>query len=79
MLARVSKRARESVLVRRRGLFSAGRQTVRGSPLALLNLFYFATEFRSVLTSIRKQSHRGSIHWLLGRIIFGVVSSVKSR
>jgi hypothetical protein len=39
MLARVRKRVHESVLVRCRGLFSAGRQTVRGSPLALFNLF----------------------------------------
>lgn len=78
MQARVSKRARESVLVRCRGLFSAGRQTVRGSPLALLKFVYFATGYRSVLTSIRKPPYRGSIHCLLGRIIFGVVSSVKA-
>jgi hypothetical protein len=37
MQARESKRARESALVRCRGLFSAGRQTVRDSPLALVN------------------------------------------
>jgi len=35
MQARVSNLARESVLACCRGLFSAGRQTVRGSPLAL--------------------------------------------
>jgi len=79
MQARVSKLARKSVLACCRGLFSAGRQTVRGSPLALLNLFYFATDFRSVLTSIRKQSRRGSIHWLLGRFVSRLVSSVATQ
>ena len=78
MQARVSKRARENVLVRCRGLFSAGRQTVRGSPLALLN-FYFATDFRSVLTSIRKESHRGSILGCLDGLSFEWLAVCHSR
>jgi hypothetical protein len=74
MQARVSKRGRESAIACCRGLFSAGRQTVRGSLLALYFLD-FATELNSVLTSIRFKSSRGSVHFMLGRFIGAVVSS----
>jgi hypothetical protein len=79
MQAREGKRVRESAFACYRGLFSAGRQTVRGNPLALLNFVYFTTDFRSVLTSIRKPSNQGSIPWLLGRFVSRVVSSVEFR